>query len=174
MKKVLLTLVVALSALFMAQPASAAAAAEEGEGFNPKEIIFHHLGDVYGWEVPFSHSHRIPLPIIARDCSGSWHVFSSSRVTDGGVYEGLYIAKEGEYANKLVGDNAEGVQYRPLDLSITKDVAALLIAALVVLLMVMSIVRWYKKHGMKAPRRWTASFEFLVEFIYLGVIRPTM
>ena len=174
MKKVLLTLVVALSALFMAQPASAAAAAEEGEGFNPKEIIFHHLGDVYGWEVPFSHSHRIPLPIIARDCAGSWHVFSSSRVTDGGVYEGLYIAKEGEYANKLVGDNAEGVQYRPLDLSITKDVAALLIAALVVLLMVMSIVRWYKKHDMKAPRRWTASFEFLVEFIYLGVIRPTM
>ena len=31
---------------------------------NPKETIFEHLGDAYGWEVPFNHSVRIPLPII--------------------------------------------------------------------------------------------------------------
>lgn len=174
MKKVLLTLVVAVVALLCAMPAQSAVTAEEGKGFDPKEIIFHHLGDAYGWEVPFSHSHRIPLPVIARDASGEWHVFSSSRVTDGSVYEGFYIAKEGDYANKLVAKDADGNEYRPLDFSVTKDVAALFIAAALVMLIAFAVVRWYKKHGMKAPRRWTASFEFLVEFIYMGVIRPTM
>ncbi|MGM9804527.1 MAG: F0F1 ATP synthase subunit A [Muribaculaceae bacterium] len=174
MKKVMFTLLVAVMALAASVPARAAVAAEEGEGFNPKEIIFHHLGDAYGWEVPFSHSHRIPLPVIVRDNEGEWHVFSSARVTSGGTCEGFYIAHEGEYANKVVGKDAQGNEYRPLDFSITKDVAALFISALVVMLLVFSVRSWYKKHGMRAPRKLTASIEFLVEFIYMGVIRPTM
>ena len=174
MKKVLLTMVMALAALLMAMPANAAMTSKEGESLNPKEIIFHHLGDAYGWEVPFSHSQRIPLPVIVRDEAGAWHMFSSARVTDGGEYEGFYIAKEGEFANKVVAKSASGSEYRPLDLSITKDVAALFIAAAVVMLIAFSVVRWYKKHGMLAPRKVTASLEALVEFIYMGVIRPTM
>ena len=67
MKKVLLTLVMALAAMVMTMPAQAAVTEGEGEDFNPNEIIFHHLGDAYGWEVPFSHSQRIPLPVIVRD-----------------------------------------------------------------------------------------------------------
>ena len=38
----------------------------EGE-VDVKELIFDHLGDAYGWEVPFNHSVRIPLPI---SCGG--------------------------------------------------------------------------------------------------------
>lgn len=174
MKKVLFTLVMAFALLLVAMPTQAAVTSQESEGLNPKEIIFHHLGDAYGWEVPFSHSQRMPLPIIVRDNAGKWHMFSSSRVTEGDTYEGFYIANEGEFANKVVAKDADGVEYRPLDLSITKDVAALFISALVVMLIAFSVVRWYKKHGMLAPRRWTASFEALVEFVYLGVIRPTM
>ena len=173
MKKVLLTLVMALAAMVMTMPAQAAVTEGEGEDFNPKEIIFHHLGDAYGWEVPFSHSQRIPLPVIVRDCEGGWHCFSSNRLNDGATYEGFYIAHGGDYSGKVVGEQ-NGVQYRPLDLSITKDVAALWIAALVVILIGLSVTRWYKKHNMKAPRKWTASFEFLVEFMYMSVIRPTL
>ena len=39
----------------------------DGEGekaFDPKETIFEHLLDGYGWELPFSHEHKIPLPVI--------------------------------------------------------------------------------------------------------------
>ena len=46
----------------------AANAAEEAKTDStkptPKDIIFEHLGDGYGWEVPFDHHHRIPLPVI--------------------------------------------------------------------------------------------------------------
>ena len=36
---------------------------DEQKKLDPKELIFEHLGDGYGWEVPFDHHHRIPLPV---------------------------------------------------------------------------------------------------------------
>ena len=75
-------------------PCSSYASSEGGDGeLKIKETIFHHLGDGYGWEVPFSHHHRIPLPVIVKDCDGQWHCVSSSRVTKGETYAGLYISQ---------------------------------------------------------------------------------
>lgn len=48
---------------------------DKEEGVNVKEIMFHHLGDGYGWEVPFSHVYRIPLPVIVRAEDGNGFVF---------------------------------------------------------------------------------------------------
>ena len=157
-----------------AMPVAAYASGEEGE-LNPQEIIFEHLGDAYGWEVPFSHEHRIPLPIIVNDNSGSWHLFSSARVsggesfTDGGVT--YKIAASGDYEGKVVQVLADGSEYRPCDISITKDVCALFIASLLVLWMAFALVRFYKKKGMKAPRRGLGAAEMLVDFIYSGVLK---
>ena len=181
MKKVLTILSLVL--LFLVTSAPVALAQEGGDGgessaINPKEIIFEHLGDGYGWEVPFSHSHRIPLPVIVRDYEGGWHLFSSSRLMHGGEYEGFKIAEGGDYNGKVVGERPDGnggvVQYRPLDLSITKNVAALIISALVVALMAFWLVGWYKRNGMKAPRRGLGVFEVTVAYIYDGVIKPTL
>ena len=150
----------------------------ESKKINPQEIIFEHLMDAYGWEVPFCHSRRIPLPVIVRDNAGEWHVFSSARLFDEHghrvPYNGFYIAHEGSYANKLVGTDADGAEYRPLDLSVTKNVAGIIIAMLLTMLLVLKVRCWYGKHGLKAPRKFTACLEFLVEFIYDGVIRPTL
>ena len=173
MKKVLsilLTLMMALSvAPFAAQASDHSSGVED-----PKGIIFEHLGDTYGWAAPVSHSTYIPLPIIVRDCNGDWHVFSSARVEHGATYDGFKISSEGEYKGKLVGTDANGAEYRPLDISITKNVAALFISALVVVLCVMSIYRWYKKNPLKAPRKGTAFLELIVEFVYSSVVRPTL
>ena len=173
MKKVLsilLTLMMALSvAPFAAQASDHSSGVED-----PKGIIFEHLGDTYGWAAPFSHSTYIPLPIIVRDCNGDWHVFSSARVEHGATYDGFKISSEGEYKGKLVGTDANGAEYRPLDISITKNVAALFISALVVVLCVMSIYRWYKKNPLKAPLKGTAFLELIVEFVYSSVVRPTL
>lgn len=62
-------------------PLSAFSADEEEGKIDVKENIFHHLGDGYGWEVPFSHTYRIPLPVIVRAEDGKWFVFSSSNLT---------------------------------------------------------------------------------------------
>lgn len=79
-----------LTALLMclAVPSTALAAPEQADSakeessLDVKEIIFHHLGDGYGWEVPFAHIYRIPLPVIVRAQDGTWHSFSSSKLTD--------------------------------------------------------------------------------------------
>ena len=149
--------------------------AHEGETkLDPKEIIFEHLGDAYGWEVPFSHSVRIPLPIIVRDDGGSWHVFMSDKVTSGGEHDGFKIATEGDNKGKIVGIGADGKEYRPLDFSITKNAFGIIIAAVLVVLMAMSMKRWYKRNGMKAPRKVTAALEVVVDFVYTDTIRPIM
>lgn len=175
MKKVLAILVLALVSI--ATPAKASAGGEEG-GMDLQEIIFEHLGDAYGWEVPFSHEHRIPLPVIVRDRDGGWHMFSSSRVTGGETYvdDGatFVIPAEGENSGKVVQLEEDGKEYRPVDLSITKDVAGLMIAALIVLAVMMSLVRFYRRNGMKAPRKGLGSVEALVDFIYSGVLKDTL
>ena len=58
-----------LSLFMSAVPSYASDTADGSEQgkINPKEIIFEHLGDGYGWEVPFNHHKRIPLPIIVSD-----------------------------------------------------------------------------------------------------------
>ncbi len=180
MKKVLTILSILLLLIVAGTPVAMAQEEENVgmDGINPKEIIFEHLGDGYGWEVPFSHTHRIPLPVIVRDYEGVWHLFSSSRLMHGGEYEGFKIADGGDYDGKVVGMRPDGKsgmeQYRPLDLSITKNAAGLMISALVVALLAFWLVRWYKRNGMKAPRKGLGAFEVTVAYIYDGVIKPTL
>lgn len=213
-------------------------AAEEGNNIDVKEIIFHHLGDGYGWEVPFSHVYRIPLPVIVRAEDGKWINFSSARLSeyvehldsatgkvhvvaeprivtidkDGKQYQ-FILAHVSKHKNKVVQifplsaeeearlkaeakndpavqgniDKAEAViggyagfnetyyrEYKPHDISITKNVLALLIAAVIVTAMVMSVVWWYARKGMKAPRKGMGFMEMLIDFIYTGVIKSTL
>ena len=209
----------------LATPCAFAEEHNEEDKLDVKEIIFEHLGDGYGWEVPFVHQYRIPLPVIVKANDGSWHCFSSSRLTElietedmntgkkqhhlvsvpvyvkkGDNDYTFYLSKSEKNKNKVVqllpaadADAAidkideknnlpefvdvEGVkytEYKPFDISITKNVLALIIAAIVVTLMMMSVVRWYRRNGMKAPRKGTAFLEMLVEFIYDGVIKNTL
>ncbi len=210
-------------------PASAKASGE-GE-VDVKEVIFHHLGDGYGWEVPFSHVYRIPLPVILRAQDGEWFCFSSGKLTEVEIIKDEETGKEKEelipvihsverngktyrfviahvssHKNKLVeifplsaqeeesvraqaakaGDEHaviegyvlhDGVyykEYKPFDISITKNVLALFIAAALVTLMVMSVVRHYSRKGMKAPRKGVGFMEMLIGFIYDGVIKSTL
>jgi len=176
MKKVITAIVALAIVALMAFGYMTAAQHSHGKTteVNPQEIIFEHLGDAYGWELPFNHSVRIPLPIIVRAQDGTWHMFSSSRVNNGQTYEGFQIAHGGDYNNKVVQVLSDGTQYRPWDFSITKNAAGILIAALLVIAMVFKMRNWYKHNGMKAPRRMTAALEVVVDFVYTDTIRPIM
>ncbi|MCH5215215.1 MAG: F0F1 ATP synthase subunit A [Muribaculaceae bacterium] len=65
-------------------------------------------------------------------------------------------------------------EYRPLDISITKNVLALLIAAVIVTALVMILVSFYKRKGLHAPRKGMGFFEMLISFIYDGIIKSTL
>ena len=219
------SLIIALLAILMMIPSNLMASGKE-EGVNVKEVIFHHLGDGYGWEVPFSHVYRIPLPVIVRAEDGKWFCFSSSRLTkieevadhktgkmiheavpqivdiekDGQTYQFL-LAHVSSHSNKVVQifplsseeeSNVKGIaaekvvdgyvgyngtyyrEFKPLDISITKNVLALFLTAIVVTAMVMSVVRWYARKGLKAPRKGMGFMEMLIDFIYTGVIKATL
>ena len=145
----------------------------EKHELNSKETIFEHLGDAYGWEVPFNHHARIPLPVIVKGDDG-WHCFMSNRITNGETYDGYRISDSEEHHGKVVQVKADGSECRPLDLSITKNVAGIIIAAIVVTLMVMAMKRWYMRNGMKAPRGAKGMIELVVEFVYGDTIRPIL
>lgn len=142
-----------------------------------KETIFEHLGDAYGWEVPFNHHKRIPLPIIVVASDGV-HVFSSSRLEHGAVYTDgdvtFKIATEGDYKGKVVEITPDGKEIKPWDISITKNVCAIFIACIIVLACCMMLARWHRKNPYKAPRKGLGAFEALVDFIYVGVIKSTL
>lgn len=225
------------------------AAEQQEEKMDVKEIIFEHLGDGYGWEVPFSHTHRIPLPVIVRSEDHNWFVFSSAGLTrqlsytdsitgetvhemvpvvktcerDGKTYR-FVLAHVSTHKDKVVEifdlapedvmnldkalaghnepgaiDNGEPIidgyvyvenytqdngkishtgqyyrEYRPLDLSITKNVLALFITVALVLAMVFSLVSYYKRRGMRAPRKGMGFLEMLISFVYYDNIKVTL
>ncbi len=141
-----------------------------------KEIIFEHLGDGYGWEVPFNHHKRIPLPIIVWGSDGL-HIFSSSRLEHGAVYTDgdatFKLATEGDYKGKVV-EIVNGQELKPWDVSITKNVCAIFIACAIVVWLLLVLAKWNKRNPFKAPRKTTGAIEALVEFIYNGVIKSTL
>lgn len=141
---------------------------EEAKAFNPKETIFEHLGDEYGWNIVGRVT--LPLPVIVRGIDGSWHVFSSTRLEDGKEYEGFYIAREGTREGKIVATDATGNVYRPYDFSITKNAFSIMISALITMLIAFSLVRYYRKNKYKAPRKGVGSIEMVVEMLYKEVI----
>ncbi len=150
------------------------------DGDKLKKVIFDHLGDRYGWEVPFCHSKTIHLPIIVWGESGL-HIFSSKRVLPVHVgHETVYPEwKEGEATFKIGEDGKvveiiNGKEYKPLDFSITKNTMAIFLSVIVVLALVLSLRRFHKRNGMKAPRKGLGAIEALVAFVYDGVIRPTL
>lgn len=178
MKRHLFTIICCLSALLFCAPLSVSAS-DSGKEFSPKEIIFDHLGDGYGWEVPFNHHKRMPLPVLLWASDGSFHCFSSARITGHQPYvDGNYtwvLAASGDNKGKVVQLLADGKELKPrFDFSITKNVCALWIAVLVTLAVCLPVARWHRKHGFLAPRGFVGAIEQLIEFIYKGVIKPTL
>lgn len=152
---------------------------EEAGKINPKEIIFEHLMDRYGWEVPFNHHKSVPLPVILIDKEGHFHMFLSSKIEHGKTHtsgNATFCIATGDspYKGKIVQILPDGKEYKPWDFSITKNVCALFITVLLVLWAVMSVAKWHKRYGHKAPRRVTGMMEALITFVYDGVIKPTL
>lgn len=180
MKRQYLILTLLASVLMLAFPAYASESAEEASSgkVDPKEIIFEHLGDAYGWEVPFDHHHRIPLPIIVM-ADGEFHCFSSARLEHGHEYadgNATFTISEVDsmYPGKVVRVMADGRYERPLDISITKNVAALFITIIIVAGIMLWLAGFYRRRGMKTPRKGLGGVEAVVTFVYDGVIKPTL
>ena len=115
-----------------------------------KGIVFGHISDSYEWHITTWGNTPITLhlPVIIYSTTSGWHIFSSARLEENdGKYEGLIIAPSGSpYEGKLIEYDAEGNEVRPWDFSITKVVFALLFNSMLLVIIILSVARWYKKH----------------------------
>lgn len=157
--------------------ATGTAKAEKDTGIDVAEIVFGHIEDSYEWHITDIGGKplRIPLPVIVKSSTG-WHVFSSARLENGAEYEGLYIASEGANAKKIVERDASGNEVLPLDISITKNVLALFINSAILLIVMLSCARWYKRHEVSkgAPKGGVGMIEATVLYIYEDVIKASV
>ena len=91
----------------------------------------------------------------------------------GKEHEGFKIATEGDYEGKIVETSATGEEVRPIDISITKTVLALLINCLILVLIILGCARWYrnKKPEDPAPRGFVGFMEMFIMMVENDVIK---
>ena len=138
------------------------------------ELVFGHIGDSYGWHLTtWKGKHiTIPLPCIVHSSTG-WHVFMSSKLEHGQIYEGLFLSEDGKIMERL----PDGSVKRPFDISITKNVASLMISALLLIIIVLWTARWYKKHDTVtegSPKGFAGLIEMLVVMVTDDLIKPSI
>ena len=150
---------------------------EQSSEIDVGEILFGHIGDSYGWHITdWKGKHvTIPLPCIVHSSTG-WHFFMSSRIEHGHEHEGLFIAEEGRYEDKIVERGADGELVRPFDISITKNVASLMIAAVLLISLVLATTRWYRRHDAseEAPQGFAGLMEMMIMMVNDDIIRPSV
>lgn len=152
---------------------------KEREPINVKEIVFGHINDTYEWHITTigSVSLHVSLPVIVYSKTSGWNVFLSSELKEQGTYNGFHIAAEGSrYEGKIVETNEAGEEVRPIDISITKNVLALFINSLLLIVIILSVSRWYKKRpqGAKSPGGFVGFMEMLIMMVQDDIIKPSV
>lgn len=140
------------------------------EKFNIGEMIMHHIKDSHEWE--FAHGLTLPLPVILWS-DGKLNVFSSSRFHEnGGVYNGF--VNEHEHIYKVGPDGKADKTSHVLDFSITKNVASLILSAVLLILVFTTVGKGYIKNTGKAPSGLQSVFEPIILFLRDEIIKPAI
>jgi len=150
------------------------------EEFNTSEFILGHIADSHEWHIlttPGGKSVAIFLPVIIYSQNTGLHIFSSRHIAHGHNHEGFYIAGEGEHEGRIIESghaDVEGVDYLPLDFSITKNVVAMNVAVLIGLFLFISLARSYRKTGISEPKGLQSFLEPLILFVKDDIVVPNL
>ncbi len=164
--------------------------AQTDKEFNVNEMIMHHIKDAHEWHLwgPEHGGTSIYLPIILID--GGLKTFSSSHFYHGEVkfsmdhktHENVeYVAGVGPAAGyamsheKIYKLNENGEltfedghvhgNVKPYDFSITKNVLSLFFGAALILIIMSSVARFYKKNGAVAPKGMAKFMEPIIVMV---------
>jgi F-type H+-transporting ATPase subunit a len=183
----LFTLLISTS-VYSNENAEKSSKSHEEKEFNVGETIMHHIQDAHEWHLWGGHENSVSiyLPIILMD--GGMKVFSSSHFYHGTPMTGIdeESGKEHEYVvgvgpaagyamfhetiYKLEGgelhfkkDHPHNVA--PLDFSITKNVVSIFLTFLILILVMFSVAKYYRKNGAVAPKGIAKFIEPLIVFV---------
>jgi F-type H+-transporting ATPase subunit a len=154
---------------------------EETEGkFDASTFILEHIADSHEWHIltkKNGESIAIYLPVILYDKDKGLDIFSSKKLAHGQEHNGYKIMEEGDLEGKIVSVNAEGVVNEvslPLDFSVTKAVIGMLSAAIIGLVLFISLARSYKKTGISHPKGIQSFLEPVILFVRDDIAIPNI
>lgn len=186
--KIIVTLTLAFALLpFLAFASADQAENESEEKFNPTDMILHHIGDSHGWHFFGSgdNSYTLPLPVILWTDNG-FVTFMSSEFhhdTEGeyivekdgmqfvNYHEKIYQLEEGAESLKFNEENYPENAAKPLDLSITKNVAAMFLTIILMIWFFFGLASFHKKNK-HAPKGFNNVLETLVLFVRDEIAKP--
>ncbi|MCJ8210388.1 F0F1 ATP synthase subunit A [Mucilaginibacter sp. RS28] len=146
------------------------------EAFNPTTAILEHIADSHYWHVGGEVS--FPLPVILYTDKGIEN-FSGAAFEHGAKpYQGKYYTyKLVDDKIRVVGANGEvdkETSKKIYDFSITKNVIAMWIAGLLLLIIFLSVASTYKKRTGKAPKGFQSLIEPVILFVRDEIARPNI
>jgi F-type H+-transporting ATPase subunit a len=164
---------------------------EEKKGFDAKEVLLGHVKDAHDWHLfSMGESHvTIPLPVIIYSKERGISGFSSSNFHHGHVsHEGYRLVnkhyreekglEETKYPDEKIiavdaNDNPTGETI--YDLSITKNITSMILAAILLIWLMMSVAKAYTTRGAKkAPKGLQSLLEPVIIFIRDEVVKPNI
>jgi len=147
------------------------------EKFEPTKVIMEHIADSHMWHL-WGHT-SLPLPVILYVKGSGLEAFSSGNFHHG---EHDYVGTHHTYRLvedkvKVVGADSkidETASSDVIDLSVTKNVAAMFVAVLVILAIFISVAGAYKKRVGKSPKGLQSLVEPIIVFVRDDIARPNI
>jgi F-type H+-transporting ATPase subunit a len=153
---------------------------EKGEGkekeesertFDASTFIMDHIADSHEWHIltkKNGESVAVYLPVIVYCREKGLDMFSSKKLAHGHEYKGYKLEEEGDLKGRIVTVNKDGRINEgnlPFDFSITKAVVGLFFAAVIGLLLFLSLSQSYKKTGISHPKGIQRFLEPIILFV---------
>jgi F-type H+-transporting ATPase subunit a len=152
---------------FSGAPASAASGS--GERFDAGDMILHHISDAHEWHFWDGAFGTLYLPVILYTEDRGLETFMSSNFYGDDhqltTYNGYKL--EHGHIERLDGTSV-------LDLSITKNVASMLLSALIMLVVFSSIASRYSKKAVSAPKGLQSFLEPIILFVRDDIAKPNI
>jgi len=184
MQKIFRTVFVLLFTLLLQQYSFAeeqheAVHSESQEKFDAGEFIFGHVGDSHEWHICTIGEHHVsvPLPVIVYSKRSGLNIFMSGKFHHGhSDYKNFRLETEGENKGRIVELDEQGnvLESLPVDLSMTKDVAAIFFSLAVMLWVFLSVANAYTRRKGQAPTGLQNFIEPVIIFIRDEVARPSI
>lgn len=152
--------------------------AQKPESFEAGKFVIEHVSDAFEWHIAtFGHTHiSVPLPIILYSQNQGWNFFMSSKFHHGHEsYKNFRIEHEGEHEGKIVEINDAGeIIGVPVDLSITKAVAGVIVSVILLLVVFLNVAKSARKRERMAPKGLQNLLEPVILFVRDEVAKPAI
>lgn len=160
------------------------------------QVILHHIADAHEWHFfttgagEHKKHYSVPLPVILWTNQGLVTFLYNKHSNDHGTaifrekgvdlvnfhgkfyYPAATPNAQGSYVT--ADENNVGINPKPLDFSITKNVVSLFISAAVLLIVFISVANAYKRREGKAPKGMQSLLEPIILFVRDDIAKPQL